>query len=248
LPYLAGAAGVLLMGLCIYHAVKTGRTQPWLFIIILLPGIGSLVYFISEILPELWQGKDGRALRKQVKNIADPDADLRQAKREAEMVGSVETKKSLAEEFHRRGNYAPAIDLYRSALAGIHKDDPALLHGLARTQFAAGDGKGAQATLDTLQSANPDYTSADSHLLYARALEMQEKNDEAAREYERLIRYFPGEEARCRYALLLQRSGYVSHARDMFTQVLRSVEGAPGHYVKYNREWVDIARSNGGQQ
>jgi hypothetical protein len=34
----------------------------------------------------------------------------------------------------------------------------------------------------------------------------------------------------------------------MFNQVLRSVDGAPYHYVKFNREWVDIARSNVGQQ
>jgi hypothetical protein len=42
----------------------------------------------------------------------------------------------------------------------------------------------------------------------------------------------------------LQRRGYVSHARDVFTQVLRSAEGAPRHYVKMQREWIDIARAN----
>jgi hypothetical protein len=244
LPYLLGAAGILLLGLCILHAVKTGRTQPWLWILILLPGIGSVVYFISEILPDVWHGKDGRAIRRGLKQMADPDSDLRQAKRDVEMVGSADAKKSLAEEFYRRGNYAPAIDLYRSALNGIHQDDPALWHGLARTQLAAGDGKGAQTSLDTLQAANPEFSSPDAHLVYARALEMQDKNDDAAREYEKLIRYYSGEEARCRYGLLLKRAGYTSHAHDMFNQVLRSVDGAPRHYVKANQEWTDIARSN----
>jgi hypothetical protein len=244
MPYLAGIAGILLMGLCIMHAVKTGRTQPWLFIIIFLPGIGSLVYFISEILPDLWHGRDGRALRKHVKNIADPDADLRAAKREAEMVGSADSKKSLAEELYRRGNYAPAIDLYRSALSGIHKDDPALWFGLARAQFAAGDGAGAQASLDALQAANPEFGSDEAHLLYARALEMQGGDDEAAKEYEKVIRYFSGEEARCRYGLFLKRCGYASHARDIFNQILRSADGAPRHYIKMQREWIDIARAN----
>lgn len=243
-PYILGIAGLLLLALCILHAVKTGRTQPWLWILVLLPGVGSLVYFLFEIVPDLWHGKDGRALRRNLKSIADPDADLRAAKRDAEMVGSADSKKALAEEFYRRGNYAPAVDLYRSALSGIHSDDPALWLGLARTQFAAGDGKGAQASLDALQAANPEFSSSEAHLLYARALEAQDKNHEAQAEYEKLIRYYSGEEARCRYALLLKREGHMSHARDIFNQVLRSVDGAPRHYIKAQQEWIDVARQN----
>jgi hypothetical protein len=34
----------------IVHAVRTGRSPYWVFIILMVPGIGSLAYFIVELL------------------------------------------------------------------------------------------------------------------------------------------------------------------------------------------------------
>ena len=39
-------------------------------------------------------------------------------------------------------------------------------------------------TLDHLRQKNPDFQSQDGHLIYARALEGQDKIEEATREYE----------------------------------------------------------------
>lgn len=244
MPFLAGGAGILLMLLCVVHCVRNGNTQPWLFIIILLPGVGSLAYLVAVIVPDLWHGHDGAAIRRGFKKITDPDAEMRRARRDADMVGSADAKRKLAEEHVTRGNYAAAIDMYRAALTGMHKDDPALLYGLAKTQLAAGDGKGAQASLDALQAANPNFASADAHMIYARALEAQGKDGEAQAEYEKLVKYFPGEEARCRYGLLLKRAGHSERAANVFHEVLRSVDGAPRHYVRAQREWVGIAKAN----
>ena len=44
-------------------------------------------------------------------------------------------------------------------------------------------------------------------MIYARALELQGKDQEALEEYRKLARYFAGEEARCRYAMMLQENG-----------------------------------------
>jgi hypothetical protein len=104
-----------------------------------------------------------------VTKLANPNRDLKVAKREVELVGSADAKRKLAEEYILRGEYNDAIDLLRSALTGVHSDDPALLFALARALVATEDGAGAQAALDELQAANPKFVSADAHLLYARA-------------------------------------------------------------------------------
>jgi hypothetical protein len=159
-----------------------------------------------------------------------------------ELVGSADAKLRLAEEYSVRGQYGDAVALLKSALVGVHADDPALLYALARALIAKEDGAGAQAALDTLQEANPTYISGDAHLLYARALEMQGKNDEALEEYEKLVRYFSGEEARARYGLLLKRLGKNDRAGRVFTEILKLTDGAPGHYRREQREWREIAK------
>jgi hypothetical protein len=42
----------------IYHASRTGRLQPWAFIILMIPLVGALAYIVVELVPE-WIGSPG---------------------------------------------------------------------------------------------------------------------------------------------------------------------------------------------
>ena len=90
--------------------------------------------------------------------------------------------------------------------------------------------------------ADPSFVSGEAHLLYARALEEQGKEDEALAEYRRLVPYFSGEEARARLAMLLDRTGGQGEARTIYTQIVKQLDGAPSRYQKAQKEWGDIAR------
>lgn len=228
---------------CIVHAVRNGRVFPWVYVIVFLPLVGCIAYFAVEIAPGMLSGRAAHTVRSNVRNWADPHRNLRERLREVELVGSVDAKRALAEEYVRRGLYGEAVDIYRNTLAGQFRNDPALLLGLARAQFLSGDGAGAQASLDSLQAADPNFVSADAHLLYARCLEAQNELGEAQAEYEKLVRYFPGEEARCRYAMLLEKLGSLDKALELYSAVLNSLEGAPSHYRKVQRQWGEAARA-----
>jgi hypothetical protein len=230
------------MVLCVVHAVRNGNIFPWIYVIVLLPGIGSLIYFFMEIVPGLTRSRQAAALGAGIRAAADPGRSLREAHRAAEMVGSVDAKRVLAEQYIARGNYVGAVAIYQDAAQGQFKDDPALLLGLARAQFLSGDAAGTQVSLDALQAADPSFASGDAHLLYARALEGQGKNDEALAEYRRLVVYYSVEEARARFGQLLEKMGQRDEARAVYQQVIKSLDGAPSRYQKAQKEWGDIAR------
>jgi len=65
---------------------------------------------------------------------------------------------------------------------------------------------------------------------------------EALSAYERLSTTYPGEEAKGRMALLLQRSGAEQRARAIFAEIRKSVERGPAFYRRAQREWYEIAR------
>jgi len=248
MPYIFGAVSFALFIGCVIHAIRNDRVYPWIFILIFLPGVGSLLYLFLEILPSMVSARQSGALKRGVSKIANPNRDLKSAMRNVEMVGSADAKLKLAEEYIARGENEDAIVLLKSALGGVLGDDPALLYALARAQIAVEDGAGAQDALDRLQTANPKFVSADAHLLYARALELQGKNDEAEDEYEKLVRYFAGEEARCRYALLLQKTGQPQRAQELFAEIIKRTDGAPGHYRRAQSEWRTIAKRQANNQ
>jgi hypothetical protein len=231
-----------LIVICVVHAVKRGNVFPWIYIIIFLPAIGSLIYIGMEIIPELMRSRSARNLASGAKAVADPNRSFREAQRNAELSGSVDARRRLADEHIKRGEYGEAVALYKSMLVGQFAEDTTLLHGYARAQFASGDAAGAQATLDELQRVDPKFSSADAHLLYARALEKQGKNGEAIEEYKRLVRYFSGEEARARYAALLEKTGAHESAREVYDEIVRSLENAAPRYRAAQREWGEFAR------
>lgn len=226
------------------HVIRSGRSYLWILPIMFVPWIGCIAYLIFAIVPDMGRSATARRFADDVVNTVDPGRTYREKKRQVELVGSVQSKRELADECIKRGYFQDAIDLYRSALGGGFENDPALLHGLARASLLAGDGAGAQATYERLKAADPVAFNADAELDYARALALQGKNDEALAQYERVVPKYPGEEARCRYALLLQSVGQTERAQRVFREIVDSVRGAPSYYSSRQREWVKIARQN----
>jgi hypothetical protein len=169
---------------------------------------------------------------------------LREAHYEAGLVGSVDAKRALAEQYIARGRHEEAVALYREALQGPFKDDTALLHGLARALFLTKDYAGTLATLDALKRADPGFISSDADLLFARSLELEGREAEALSAYKKLVRHFAGEEARARYGLLLKKLGQRDEADEVFREILQLSAGAPGRYRQSQKEWIETAKAN----
>jgi hypothetical protein len=57
----------------IWHASRTGRLQPWAFIILMVPLIGALAYIVVELLPEWFSSPDAQRARQRMANKLDPE-------------------------------------------------------------------------------------------------------------------------------------------------------------------------------
>ncbi len=241
------AIGILVLVmdvLCIIHALRARQPYYWFFIIIALPTIGAVLYFFMEMLPDIQHSRAARQAASDIGKVVDPDREIREATAQLRISDTAENRKRLAEALIAKERYEEAGSLYEAALTGVHADDPALLIGLARAQFGTRNYAGVCETLDRLRAAHSDIQSADLHLLYARSREGMGELDQALVEYEALAGYFPGEEARCRYALLLQRLGRLEESRTQFGQVVASVETAPKTYFRAQRDWYQVAQRN----
>lgn len=240
LAFLALALNVV----CIVHALRARQPYYWFMIIMALPGIGAAIYFFMEILPDLQHSRAARDAASDIGKVINPEREIREATAALRLTDTAENRKRLAEALVAQQRYEEARTLYETALTGAHADDPALMLGLARAQFGMGDHEGVCATLDRLREELPDFESADAHLLYARSREGLGDTDGALVEYGALAGYYPGEEARIRFGLLLQRLGHVAEARSEFEQVVTSVETAPKTYFRAQRDWYNVAKSN----
>jgi hypothetical protein len=236
-------SGLISLGFVI-HCIKTGRNTIWVYVLVVLisfPFIGPLVYFGAEILPELLRSRGSRRAMRGIRTTLDPEGNLRKFENEMQVTGNVASRQKYADELVRLGRAAEAVPIYQTCLTGVFTDDPKLLLGFARAQFEAGDPSGARKTLDDLIQKNPDFKSADGHLLYARALEAEGDVAKALSEYATLTEYFPGAEAGVRYARILNKSDQRPLAQQTLKALLDRAKFAPAHYRKAQREWLDEA-------
>jgi hypothetical protein len=237
-------SGLISLGLVV-HCIKTGRNTIWVYVLVItmtfLPFVGPAIYIGAELVPE-WLGSRGsrRALRG-IRTTLDPEGNLRRFENEMKVTGNVASRQKYADELVRLGRAKEAVPIYQTCLTGVFADDPKLLLGYAQAQFEAGDASGTRKTLDELIEKNPEFKSADGHLLYARALEMEGNLEKALSEYATLTEYFPGAEAGVRYARLLIRSDQGPLAQQTLKALLDRAKYAPAHYRKAQREWLDEA-------
>lgn len=236
--------GLVLYAGCIFHAIKTGRINYWLLILIFLPGLGSIAYLLLVVLPEL---RTSRAARRAVTGIGealDPNRGLRESAASLEVADTADNRRHLAEERMKRGQWAEAEALYRAALVGPLADDSALLIGLAKALYGRGDYQGAFAALETLYRGNPNYESREARLIQARALEGLGRTQPAADAYRALIGYTSGPEAQTRYGLMVKKLGEAERAREAFAEVVRTYGRSGGTLDADEREWLAEAKRN----
>ncbi len=100
----------------------------------------------------------------------------------------------------------------------------------------------ARKTLENLRQLRKGVIRGDEFdLLMAMTLEESGNTDEALVEYEKLSRHFSGDEARCRHAMLLKKTGEIEKADRIFNEILKSSGLAPGYYKKMQKKWINIA-------
>ena len=227
---------------CCVHVVRTGRPMYWIIILLLFSFIAVLIYFIAEIVPDLRNGPGARRVVRKVKEKIDPEREKRDANRQFGLSDTQATRRRLANESLRSGDFQQAAELYNGALKGLYETDPEMMMGLAKAQFGLGHAQRARTTLDALIAANPDFRSKDGHLLYARTVEDSGDVQAALHEYENVVQGFPGEEARLRYGLLLVRSGNAIKAKEIFNEIVARSSAAPNYYQREQRDWIESAK------
>lgn len=229
---------------CAVHCVRTGRETFWIYIVLFIPGIGSLIYIITQVLPELRYNRQLGQARSSFGKAINPQGDVRRLEDQLALSNNIDNRLLLADAYVESGTLDQALAMYQQCLSGPYSDDPHILLKLATVQFKFDQPGECRKTLEQLISANPDFNSTDGHLLYARSLEKLGDTQSALKEYATLEDAYPGEEARVRYAELLKQNGEVEKAVELYRKTLLRSKRAPTYYKRAQKRWIKIAKEN----
>jgi hypothetical protein len=225
------------------HVLRTGQDKYWLMILFAFPGLGSLVYALMIWLPEFRQSHAGRQVVRGATKLLDPSKELREAQEQLDIAATAANRLRLAEALLEYGRPSEAVVQYQAALAGVHAGDPGIRVRLAHALVDAGHPQAAREDLEKLIADKPDFKSPEGHLVYARALAALDERAQARAEFEVLVGYYAGMEARARYAEALLAWGDGPRLRDLLAESQKIVKRMPGAAHEINRDWIDVLKA-----
>jgi hypothetical protein len=232
---------LLLSIACCVHVVRTNQSMYWLWLILIFPWIGAIVYGVVVILPGLFGGPTVRKMGQAARDTLDPTREYREAKAACDETPTVHNRMRLAKAAAAMGRHEEAEALYREAAVGIHAEDPVLR--LGRAQALVDLGRYAEG-LDLLQQLDPKnerIRTPAAVLAIARAQEGLGRIGEADTSYEQAAERMPGLEAVGRRAAFLARHGREDEAREMITDMDRRIAAASPQFRREGRLWRDLA-------
>lgn len=223
----------------IIHVIKTGRPYWWIFLLLSLPLVGAVIYFVVEILPGTG-GLDARELLWCLKSPAQRLAALQET---VEEVDTVENRIKLAHEYARQGKAAEASTVLQACLRGPFQDDAYVLLEYAAALVDAGQFARAGEALAPIKPGFDRPVLWRQQLLQARVLEGLGKLSEATAIYGALAVEMSSEEPRYRHGCLLLAQGNKDQARSLFQEITRKYRKNGALWRRHQREWFRLTRA-----
>jgi len=227
--------------LCGIHAVRSGRVQPWLWILVIGGPLGATIYVFAVLVPEWMGGPTARKLGAAARATLDPERDYRAAKLALEDTQTVGNRMRLAQAAASLGRWDEAEEAWSQCVVGQFADDPVVLLGHANALIELGRFDEALKRLEALSALGKENDTGPAALAYGRVYEGLGRNAEADAPYRFAADRMPGLEAACRYAAFMARTGRKSDAQVALAEIERRFGKVNPQLRGLDRPWVDMA-------
>ena len=233
---------IIVQVVLVVHIIKTGRNTIWIWLVVLIPLVGSIAYIIVEILPAYLNSYKGQKAKRDLSKIFNPNKNFNDAVENYSVTDTVGNTEKLASECLSKGMYSEAKELYSKCLNGIHKYDSRMMLGLAKAEFGLKNFEEVTNILNAMMDQNPDHEDSEAHLLYARAMEGLGEDQSAHEVYDALESYSKTPEVMFRHAILLRKIGDEKGAQEKLQQLLRIAKISGKHHRSLHKEWITMAQ------
>lgn len=228
---------IALQIICVIHCIKRGR-QGWIWIIVFLPVVGSLVYIFMEILPS----SRVRAPRIDMGAIVNPGGKIKKLEENLRFTDTFNNRVLLADAYLQTGQTDKAIELYESSLTGAFEENEHVIAQLIIAYYQSGRYADAIKIAGKIYK-QPQFLRSQAHLFYAMSLENAGEVDKAEAEFKAMQGRYSYYEQRYHYGVFLRRNGRDADAEKVFATMLEEEAHLSAIERKSARPWCTKART-----
>jgi hypothetical protein len=229
---------LILQGLCLIHSFRNGTQQKWLWIIVFLPVIGSLIYIYQEII----SNRSVKIKTPDINAVFDPGVKLKRLENEVKFTDTFANRIKLADAYLDAGHVDKAVEIYNASLTGAFAENE---HVLAQL-IVAYDKQGRYQEIIPIARKLyklPQFARSVIHVLYAIALEKTGNFTAAEEEFKLMKGRYSNFEQRYQYGLFLIRQDRIEDAATIFTDIIEEQPHLSPVERNSNKVWFAKAKA-----
>lgn len=228
-----GSVGILLMALAVMHWIRRRPDTYWLWVILILGPIGSVIYLAVEALPEM----------------RDPDffKVLPRRRRIRELEGIVMENpaagnyEELGQLYIDQGKWSKARNAYNRAISS-RTDSPDPFYRRAIAEIELGEFEAAVPDLERAVNTDPKYDFQRAAGLLAFAYAKTGQPEKASALFGDVIKTSTLTETQYHYAEFLAHQGRKAEAKEWLQRILAKRKTQPGFLKRRERKWYWLTR------
>ena len=228
---------IVLQAVCVWHSIKKGTQQKWLWIIIFLPFIGALIYIFSE----MFSRGDLQQVQSGVVTVINPTGHIRKLEERLRFADTFQNRILLADAYLQARMTDKAIGIYEASLTGNFSENE---HVLMQLCLAYASIQQYDKTISAAQKILqvPQFARSSAHVAYAMALGKVGQVPAAEAEFKKMSGKFANYEARYQYGMMLNEHGREQEARQIWQQMADEKQHLSGTEKKFQRQWINAAQ------
>lgn len=233
---------LVLQGLCVLHTMRKGNQNKWIWIIVCLPMVGSLIYIFTEIINK----RDVSSMQSGIINVINPGGRLKTLEKNFNFSDTLTNRIALADSYLERNQNEKAIALYEPVLDGLYHDNEHVIKHLAEAYYNVGR---IEDVIRIIPKATRSLTfsSSRANLIYAFALEKTGQNNLAEKEYKGMNHRFSNYEARYYYIRYLINASRLDDAKSLVQTILNEDSHMNRREKGDSKIWIDKVKEQAKQ-
>ena len=221
---------IALQAYCIYHLFKNRNPYYWVFAILFLPVIGSLIYLITQV----YNTRDAEKIQNDIVSIINPTKKVRDLEKRLEFAETYQNQVNLADAYLEIKDYQNAIALYEKALEDHLQNDVFVIKQLIEALYMVANYE-AVITYAEKIAMQSDFKKSRAQFLYGLALEKLGKFDEAEENLRQIDTRYSFYEERLILANFLMSRNKNDDAKEIIEELYSESQYMTNQNKKLNR-------------
>lgn len=228
---------IALQGFCIYHCYTNRNSYYWIFAIIFLPLIGSLLYLFMNV----FRKGDIEKVQENLVTVINPSKKINDLEKKFKFSETFENQVALADAYLEEEMYSDAISHYESSLKDVFKNDFYVISKVIEAYYYSSNFEEVIGYTKRIEG-NSKFKKSKASFLYGMALDKKDIPELAEEQLRTFDAPYSNFMERLELARFLIRQKKLEDGKIIYNEMISESENMSKQGNKMNRNLIKKAK------